>query len=63
MIRTKKSASLLKRRVLASVICLGIVIVALIVMFAVKAFVNVTPWTDADGTTYYVRQVNDVWGL
>ena len=63
MIRGKKSASLMKRRVLASIICLGIVIVSLIALGVVKALVNVTAWTDADGTKYYVRQVGEVYGL
>ncbi len=63
MIQAKKRASLMKRRVIASVICLAAVILSLIVLVAVQAFVKVTPWTDADGTEYFIREKDDVYGL
>lgn len=63
MNQAKKQSSLMKRRVLACVIGLIAVLVLLIAMTVVKSLVKITPWEDADGTKYYIREKNGVYGL
>ncbi len=63
MIQAKKRASLMKRRVIASIIGLSAVIALLIAMVIVQSMVKITPWDDVDGTRYYIRQRDGVYGL
>ncbi len=63
MIEAKQRASLLKRRKIACLCGVLAVIVLLIAMFLVQQLVKITPWTDADGTEYTVRAVDDIYGL
>lgn len=53
----------MKRRVIASAICLGVVIALLIAMAVVQSLVKITPWDDVDGTRYYIREKDGVYGL
>ncbi len=63
MIQAKKKGSLMRRRMIASILAIVAVLVLIVAMVIVQNFVKVTPWDDVDGTRYYVRQTDGVYGL
>ncbi|MBR2353646.1 MAG: hypothetical protein IKA76_03995 [Clostridia bacterium] len=63
MIQTKKRNTLMKRRTIASIVALGAVLILLLATVIVQNLVSVTPWDDVDGTRYYIRREDGVYGL
>ena len=62
-IAEKKKQSLMKRRMAAVIISAVVIAILAVALVFVLDYVNTFTFEDADGTVYYIREKDDVWGM